>query len=109
MSSIDYSGFRKRMIEAACRRKVEDTMRLTSELESEMITRINDLVGSFGRVEALALIAALDRYKAMVMDMIVQSGESRAFIQSCADELNESTIITYVSVKKEEEVNLDDN
>ena len=109
MSSIDYSGFRKRMIEAACRRKVEDTMRLTSELESEMITRINDLVGSFGRVEALALIAALDRYKAIVMDTIVQSGESRSLLQSAADQLNESTCITYINLKKKAEVKPDDN
>lgn len=109
MSSIDYSKFRKRMIEAACRGKIEDTARLTSDLESEIILRINDLVGGFGRVEALALVAALDRYKSIVMDVVVQSGESRTLLQSAADQLNESTCITYINMKKKAEVNLDDN
>lgn len=83
MSSIDYSKFRKRMIEAACRGKIEDTTRLTSDLESEIILRINDLVGGFWRVEALALVAALDRYKSIVMDVVVQSGESRPPLTEC--------------------------
>lgn len=109
MSSIDYSKFRKRMIEAACRGKLEDTMKLTSDLEYEMILRINDLVGGFGRVESLALVAALDRYKAIVMNAVVQSGESRALLQSAADQLNESTCITYINLKKKAEVKPDDN
>lgn len=109
MSSIDYSEFRKRMIEAACRGKIEDTMRLTSDLECEIILRINDLIGGFGRAEALALVAALDRYKSIVMDVVAQSGESRALLQSSADQLNESTCITYINLKKKAEVNLDEN
>lgn len=109
MSSIDYGSFRKRMIGAACRGKLEDTLRLTSALESEIIIGINDLLNGFGRVEAIAIVAALDRYKSLVMDVVAQSGESRALLQSSADQLNEATHITYVKLMNETEVKLDDD
>ena len=76
--------------------EAEAGMSACMELESQILLFLNKEFNAFSTWELPSIAAALDRYKSIVLDVAAQIGESRQYIQSAADELNEATGITYM-------------
>ena len=77
-------------------RNVEAAAEVSIDLESKILFCLNEQIDGFGMLEIPSIVAALDRYKSIVLDVAAQRGESRQYIQSVADEFNETTGITYI-------------
>ena len=77
-------------------RNAEAVAEVCIDLKSKILFCLNEQIDGFGMMEIPSIVAALDRYKSIVLDVAAQIGESRQYIQSAADELNEATGITYM-------------
>ena len=86
---------RPEIAEAMKNRNAEAAAEVCIDLESKILFCLNEQIDGFGMLEIPSIVAALDRYKYIVLDVAAQRGESRHYIQSAADELNEATGITY--------------
>ena len=96
MAKIDFAAHRKKIAEAMKNRNVEAAAEVCIDLESKILFCLNEQIDGFGMMEIPSIVAALDRYKFIVLDVAAQRGGSRQYIQSAADELNEATGITYI-------------
>lgn len=96
MAKIDFAAHRRKIAEAMKNRNAEAAAEVCIDLESKILFCLNEQIDGFGMLEIPSIVAALDRYKSIVLDVAAQRGESRQYIQSAADELNEATGITYI-------------
>lgn len=105
MATVKFAAFRRKMVEALERRDVASAAKVCIALESEILVCLSEQLNEFGAWEIPSIVAALDRYKSIVLDIAEQRGESRENIQSAADDLNEATGITYVHGTREVQLN----
>lgn len=95
MQNKKYEFFRKKMA-AAINKNVEAGIKAASDLEGEILFSLNDELNGFSTWELPSIVAALDRYKSIILDVGEQRGKSRESIQQAADDLNEATAIAYI-------------
>lgn len=96
MQNKKYESFRKKMAAAAINKNVEAGIKAASDLEGEILFSLNDELNGFSTWELPSIVAALDRYKSIILDAAEQRGDSRESIQRAADDLNGATAITYI-------------
>lgn len=95
MAKIDFAAHRKKIAEAMKSGNVEAAAEVCIDLESKILFCLNEQIDGFSMLEVPSIVAALDRYKSIVLDVAAQRGKSRQYIQSAVDEINEATEIIY--------------
>lgn len=89
MHKIDFASSRRRMHDAAIRNDMDAAMREVQGLASEILKHLNDMLNDFDIMQAVSIVAALDRYRSIVLDLAEARGEDKKTLQRAADELNE--------------------
>ncbi len=95
---IDYNAYRRKI---ACLKGVdnrgEKAAAAMSQLSGEILARLIQTTNGFSVMEAPALVAALDRYKAILLDTVEHD---RKDLQEVADEINRHTKVTYACIRE---------
>lgn len=100
MYNKNYESFRKKVANAAERMDMEALSVASLEMESKILTSLHEQLNGFSMFEVPPIVAALDRYKSIVLNTAEQNGESREAVQNMADVLNEDIEITYTRVTR---------
>lgn len=94
---IDYTAYRRKMASLKDAENCGEKAAAMVQLSMEILEQFIRLANGFSLMEAPALIAALDRYKSMLLDTL---NEDRMDIQKVADEVNQLTQVALVCVKE---------
>lgn len=102
---IDYNAYRRKIASLVdTENREEKAAAAMAKLSMEILEQFIRLANGFSLMEAPALIAALDRYKSMLLDT---ADENRKEIQEVADEVNRLTQVTFACVKERRDLNAD--
>ena len=95
---IDYNAFRRKVyrLKGAENGKEKAAVAM-SQLSGEILAQLVQTTNGFSVMEAPALVAALDRYKAILLDTV---DHDRKNIQEVADEINQHTTVAYACIKE---------
>ena len=95
---IDYNAYHRKIVSLMdAENRSEKAADAMAQLSVEILHQIIQLTNGFSIIEVPVLVAALDRYKSMLLDT---ADESRKEIQEVADEVNRLTQVAFVCVKE---------
>lgn len=102
---IDYNAYHRKIVSLMdAENRSEKAADAMAQLSVEILHQIIQLTNGFSIIEVPVLVAALDRYKSMLLDT---ADESRKEIQEVADEVNRLTQVAFVCVKERRDLNAD--
>ena len=99
MTKIDFVANRKKMHDAAVRNDMEALMKETKSLECEILQGLDHMINGFSDVQIVAIVAAMDHYKAIVMNVAESCGITKQEMQQAANELNAKLRLSYMVLK----------
>lgn len=95
---IDYNAYRRKIASSkGVDNRGEKAAAAMVQLSGEILAQLVQMTNGFNLLEAPALVAALDRYKAILLDTV---DHDRKNIQEVADEINQHTTVTYTCIKE---------
>lgn len=95
---IDYNAYRRKVYRLKnAENQSEKAAAAMVQLSGEILEQLVQMTNGFNLLEAPALVAALDRYKAILLDTV---DHDRKDLQEVADEINQLTTVTYACVKE---------
>lgn len=102
---IDYNAFRRKIASLkGVDNQGEKAAAAMVQLSGEILAQLIQTTNGFNLLEAPALVAALDRYKAILLDTV---DHDRKNIQEVADEINQHTTVTFACVKERRNLDAD--
>lgn len=95
---IDYNAYRRKIASLkGVDNRGEKAAAAMVQLSGEILAQLVQMTNGFNLLEAPALVAALDRYKAILLDTV---DHDRKNIQEVADEINQHTTVAYACIKE---------
>ena len=102
---IDYNAYHRKIVSLMdAENRSEKAAEAMAQLSVKILHQIIQLTNGFSIIEVPALVAALDRYKSMLLDTVDMD---RKDIQDVADEVNRLTQVTFACVKERRDLNAD--
>lgn len=102
---IDYNAFRRKVYRLkGAENGKEKAAAAMAQLSGEILAQLVQTTNGFSLMEAPALVAALDRYKAILLDTV---DHDRKDLQEVADEINQLTTVTFACVKERRNLDAD--
>lgn len=102
---IDYTAYRRRLMRLNSKEAwVENSIAEMAQLSRQILVELTQALNGFSSLEAPALVAALDRYKAALLAAMDEDDNS-AEIQRAADELSSTMQFTFVCLKNKGDLN----
>lgn len=102
---IDYNAYHRKIVSLMdAENRSEKAADAMAQLSVEILHQIIQLTNGFSIIEAPALVAALDRYKAILLDTV---DHDRKNIQEVADEINQHTTVAYACIKERRNLDAD--
>lgn len=102
---IDYNAYRRKIASLkGVDNQDEKAAAAMVQLSGEILAQLVQMTNGFNLLEAPALVAALDRYKAILLDKV---DHDRKNIQEVADEINQLTTVAYACIKERRNLDAD--
>lgn len=102
---IDYNAYRRKIYRLKnAENQSEKAAAAMVQLSGEILAQLVQMTNGFNLLEAPALVAALDRYKAILLDTV---DHDRKNIQEVADEINQHTTVAYACIKERRNLDAD--
>lgn len=102
---IDYNAYRRKIYRLKnAENQSEKAAAAMVQLSGEILEQLVQMTNGFNLLEAPALVAALDRYKAILLDTV---DRDRKNIQEVADEINQHTTVAYACIKERRNLDAD--
>lgn len=102
---IDYNAYRRKIYRLKnAENQSEKAAAAMVQLSGEILEQLVQMTNGFNLLEAPALVAALDRYKAILLDTV---DRDRKNIQEVAGEINQHTTVAYACIKERRNLDAD--